>query len=77
VNQAPENEEETEVLDVAKPSFTFKPNGHHSYCQQGPYLGCKSCEVQHAAWVGIDKILCGFDEKDQPIIKTRKELGIV
>jgi hypothetical protein len=67
---------ETETLDFNKPSFTFKPNGHHSYRQVGYYLVCKSCVVEHAVWIGPDKILCGFDDKDQAIIKTRIELGM-
>jgi hypothetical protein len=70
-----EPEEHEEVLDFTKPSFTFKPKGHHSYRQQGPYLVCKSCEVQHAIWIGIDKVLVGFDEKDQPILKKKEVMG--
>jgi hypothetical protein len=74
VNQAEENEKETEELDFTKPSYSFQPNGHHSYRQVGPYLVCKSCEMQHTTWIGIDKILVGFNEKDQPIIKKKKEV---
>lgn len=73
VNQGEHEEikKESEVLDFSKPNFTFKPNGHHSYRQAGPYLVCKSCEIQHATWVGINKILVGFDKEDRPIIKKR------
>ena len=64
------NQEEHEVLDFTKPHYSFKPNGHHSYRQMGPYLVCKSCEIQHAVWVGVDKILVGFDQEDKPILKN-------
>ena len=64
-------EDNEETLDFTKPTFTFKPNGHHSYRQQGPYLVCKSCEISHAVWVGIDKILVGFDKEDKPILRKR------
>lgn len=63
--------EDSEVLDFTKPTFTFNPTGYHEYRQMGPYLVCQSCEIQHAVWVGIDKILVGFDETNQPILKTR------
>jgi hypothetical protein len=72
VRELEENEEikgDEETLDFSKPSFTFKPIGHHAYKQNGPYLICKSCEIQHATWVGIDKVLVGFNEKNEPIIQ--------
>lgn len=65
-----------ETLDFNKPDFVFTPKGYHVYRQAGPYLVCKSCELQHAAWVGIDRIMVGEDEKGQPILKKRKELGM-
>jgi hypothetical protein len=68
-----ENEKETETLDFEKPTFTFKPNGHHSYRQMGPYAICKSCEVQHAIWIGMEKIMVGENEKGEPILKNRKD----
>jgi hypothetical protein len=80
--QAQENEEIKEdtgiqeTLDFSKPAFSFIPPGNHSYRQQGSYLVCKSCEVQHATWIGIDKIMVGVDEKGQPIIKKRKDIGM-
>ena len=76
MNQPEDNEKETEELDFNKPTFSFKPNGHHSYRQVGYYLVCKSCEVQHAVWIGPDKILVGFDKEDKAILKTRRELNM-
>jgi len=67
----PKDEKETEVLDFTKPTYTFKPNEVHDWRQQGPYVVCKSCELQHAVWIGMDKIMVGINEKGQPILKKR------
>jgi len=74
VNQTEENEkikEDEETLDFTKPTYTFQPNGHHSYRQQGPYGICKTCEIQHAIWIGMDKIIVGENEKGEPILRKR------
>ena len=65
------NEPEEEVLDFTKPDYTFIPKEYHDWRQQGPYLVCKSCEIQHAVHIGMQKILVGFNEKGQPILKKR------
>lgn len=62
---------QTETLDFNKPSFTFKPNENHNWRQQGPYIVCKSCELEHAIRVGMDKIMVGLNKKGQPILKNR------
>lgn len=66
------NEEEKleETLDFTKPDYVFNPNGNHDWRQQGPYIICKSCEIEHATWVGIDKQMVGIDEKGLPILKV-------
>lgn len=66
-----EQEEIVEQLDFNNPSFVFAPKEHHDWRQQGPYLVCKSCEVQHAAYVGTEKILTGLNDEGQPIFKKR------
>jgi len=83
MNSQPEENEtqeeikgEEEVLDFTKPSFTFKPSGYHSYCQQGYYLVCKSCEIQHAVWIGVEKIMVGVTEKGEPILKKRVSVNL-
>lgn len=60
---------DSEQLDFENPSFVFKPNEQHSWRQQGPYLVCKSCELQHAVYVGMQVMLVGLDEKGKPILK--------
>jgi hypothetical protein len=42
----------------------------HGWIQQGPYLVCQSCPLKHATWIGIDRILTGFDENGVPILKA-------
>jgi hypothetical protein len=60
---------DTEVLDFNKADFVFKPNENHSWRQQGPYLVCKSCEIEHAVWIGMNKQIVGLNKKGQPILK--------
>jgi hypothetical protein len=42
----------------------------HNWIQQGPYLICQSCPLKHATWIGIDRVLTGFDENGVPILKA-------
>lgn len=60
-----------EELNFEKPIFVFKPNEHHDWRQQGPYLVCKSCDIQHAVYVGMGKELIGLDKDGKPILKKR------
>jgi hypothetical protein len=66
-----QNEELYEDLDFNKPTFEFNPKGNHEWRQQGPYIICKSCELEHASWIGMERILIGINEKGQPILKRR------
>ena len=59
---------------VYTPDFVFLPKGRHTYRQEGPYLVCRSCELHHALWIGMEKIMVGENEEGQPIIKSRKEV---
>ena len=71
-----QNDEETEVLDFNKPAYSFIPKGNHDWRPQGPYLVCKSCEIQHATWIGMEKIMVGIDKKGRPLVKKREEVGM-
>jgi len=62
---------DVELLNFDKADFVFKPNEQHSWRQQGCYLVCKSCEIQHAVYIGMDKLLIGLDDKGMPIFKKR------
>lgn len=69
--QSDENEELIEQLDFNKPNFTFVPSGSHGWIQRGYYLVCKSCELEHAVWIGSEKIMVGIQEDGKPIFKLR------
>ena len=69
-------EQNEEVLDFNKPTYSFVPKGNHDWRQQGPYLVCKSCELQHAVWVGMEKIMVGINKEGKPILKKRDEVGM-
>jgi hypothetical protein len=69
------NEGEEETLNFEKPDFVFIPKGNHSWRQQGYYLVCRSCEIEHATWIGPNKLLVGIDEKGQPILKNRQKIS--
>lgn len=67
----------TEDVNFNNPSYAFIPNGVHRYRQQGYFLVCQSCELSHAVFIGSKKIMVGEDKKGRPIIKLRKEVGMV
>jgi len=74
-NQMQENE--GEILDFNKPSYKFIPPGYHEWVQRGYYLVCKSCELEHGTFIGPHKLLTGIDEKGKPILRNRRDLGMV
>lgn len=65
------SEREEEKLDFTKPDFEFIPSGNHEFRQQGPYLICYSCVLQHAVWIGMEKMMVGLDADGKPILKRR------
>jgi len=68
-----QEEPQSEILDFNKPEYIFTP-GRHVYRQQGPYLVCKECELHHAVYIGMDKMMVGEDEDGVPIIKSSEEV---
>lgn len=65
-----------ETLDFSKPDFQFIPKGSHQWKQQGYYIICKSCDLDHAAFIGAFKIMVGISPEGLPILKSRAELGM-
>lgn len=63
-----------ETSSFEKPDYSFIPNGHHEYRQQGPYLVCKSCELHHGVYIGINKLMTGIDEQGNPILVNRTQI---
>lgn len=66
-----ENEEVVPEEEVLQKEYEFIPNALCKFKQRGPYLVCVSCELQHAVFIGMDKMMVGEDEKGKPIIKDR------
>lgn len=64
-------EQLVDELDFTRPSFVFKPKEQHDWRQQGGYLVCKSCEIQHAVYIGMNKLLIGLNPDGTPILKPR------
>ena len=69
--QNEEEKQETEVLDFNKPDFNFIPKGVHDWRQQGYYIICKSCDLEHAVWIRNKRILTGINDRGEPILKVR------
>lgn len=65
-----EEEAENEVLNFDE-GEKFIPLGNCEYRQQGPYLICYSCQLQHAVYVGMEKMMVGVDGEGKPILKDR------
>lgn len=72
MSEEKQNDAEQEILDFTKPNFTFIPKGSHEWKQQGYYLICKSCELEHAVWIGSTKLMVGISEGGQPILSERR-----
>jgi len=70
INQIkPEDKAFEEVNPVV---YKFIPKGYHSWRQQGYYLVCKSCDLQHAVFIGPNLVMVG--ERDgKPILEKRKD----
>ena len=64
-------EQDTETLDFDNPTYKFVPKEQHDWRQQGPYLVCKGCEIEHAVYIGMAKVLTGLEEDGTPILKPR------
>lgn len=62
---------EEQAYDFDNPEFTFIPKGIHNWRQEGPYCVCRSCEIHHAVFIGMEKMMVGIDENGNPILKSR------
>ncbi len=71
-----DNEEEAEVetVDFTKPDFVFDPNRRHQWHQEGPYVICQGCELKHASYIGMERLMVGLEEDGTPILKDRSEV---
>ena len=62
---------EEQPYNFDKPEYVFFPKGNHTWRQEGPYVVCRSCELHHAVYIGMDKIMVGIDKEGRPILKPR------
>ncbi len=62
---------EEQPYNFDNPEFTFIPKGIHNWRQEGPYICCRSCEIHHAVFIGMEKMMVGIDENGNPILKPR------
>lgn len=62
-----------ETLDFTHPDYTFIPKEVHDWRAQGPYLICKSCEITHAVYIGMEKMLVGLDSEGKPLFENRED----
>ena len=70
-----EDQENQAEVNEGTLEFQFIP-GRHVYKQEGPYLVCRECELHHAVYIGMDKIMVGEDESGSPIVRSRSELNL-
>lgn len=59
-----------ELRDKAREQLN---NTKHTWRQKGVWLVCKSCEMQHAVYLGMAKIMVGEKEDGTPILANRGE----
>lgn len=66
-----ENNYEDEAFEqINEVAFRFIPKGYHIWRQQGYYLVCKSCDLQHSVFIGPHLIMVG-EKEGKPILKKR------
>ena len=69
----PENEAEAVEAESYINKVVYFPAGQHVWRQQGPYVVCRECELHHAVFVGVDKIMVG-EEDGKPVLRDRSSL---
>lgn len=59
----------SEELNFDNPDFQFVPEGCN-WIQRGIYLICTSCELQHAIYIGTEKMFVGMKD-GKPLFKDK------
>lgn len=68
---SPNNNPQEAFSETHQVAYEFIPKGRHTWRQQGYYLVCKSCDLQHSVFIGPSHIMVGEDKEGQPILKKR------
>jgi hypothetical protein len=58
--------------EVNQVVYKFIPNGYHTWRQQGYYLVCKSCDLQHSVFIGPHLVMVG-EREGKPILEKRQD----
>jgi hypothetical protein len=70
----PSEEKESEALHLETDKEKLIPfvepslKGHR-WVQRGPFLVCRSCKLEHAAYIGTGVLFMGVDKEGKPILK--------
>jgi hypothetical protein len=59
-----------------KEDIVYFPPGRHVWRQQGPYVVCRDCELSHAVFIGMEKMMIGEDENGKPLLQKRDKVSI-
>ena len=52
-------------------NVVYFPGGRHVWRQQGPYCVCMACDLSHAVYIGMERVMVGEDENGKPILRAR------
>jgi hypothetical protein len=55
---------EEELLKIRQEAIPQR----HDWYQQGVWLKCRSCKLNHGSYIGTEYILIGIDEHNKPIL---------
>jgi hypothetical protein len=62
-----------EPYDFDNPEFVFTPKGVHNWRQEGIYVVCRSCEIEHAIYIGPNKMMVGLNDDGSPRLVDRQD----
>lgn len=65
------NESLKQEVNVNNLEPAIKKEAGHQWRQQGPYLICSSCDLQHSSHIGLGHQLVGIDDAGKPILTKR------
>jgi len=65
-------QQQGDVGEEMQAAYKFIPPGTHRWRQRGPYLICTTCEIQHALYIGMEKVMIGENEDSTPKLVERR-----
>lgn len=61
-----------EIEEIREEAKRKAKETKHKWRQKGPWLVCKSCQYEHAIYIGTDKTMVGENEDGSPIFELKK-----